>query len=145
MIAAHHATVGIIAIGLAGCVVLLGSVAFAAYLIHVGMLDAAALAEKTSVPRPKSAVDWPEMRLCSVLAEPEDRNYVLVSVVWPARPRETAVLLFEVSDRKREFRTLEHWSSTDASVIPLRRADDVVELRRRRSLQRVHAHVLAEK
>jgi hypothetical protein len=126
-------------------VVFLAAAAYALYLIQVGLLDASALAEKVAVPRPSSALDWPEMHVSSVLAEPDDGSQLLVSVVWPARPTHHSILLFEVSDQQRDLRRLAEWSSLQASVTAVRLVGNGVELRQRQGLQRVYASLLAER
>jgi len=40
--------------------------ACSARLVHIGNLDALALAEKMAVPDPASALDWPELRVHAV-------------------------------------------------------------------------------
>jgi hypothetical protein len=125
--------------------VFVAAAAYALYLIHVGLLDAAALAEKVAVPRPTSALDWPEMHVSSVLAEPDDGHQLLVSVVWPARPTHHSILLFEVSDQERDLQRLAEWSSVQASVTAVRLVGNGVELRQRQGLQRVYASLLAER
>jgi hypothetical protein len=144
MLAAHVGGVSII-IGLtiAGTL-LVGGMVWIGYLFHVGTLDAKALAEKTAVPHPRSAVDWPELRVRSVLAQPDDGHYLLVSVLWPAWPDRTSILLLEVSAAADDLHRLSDWCSTQAPVTPLRGPEGSVELRRRHSLERVQAHVLAE-
>jgi hypothetical protein len=132
-------------ISIVGGVVFAAAAGYALYLIHVGLLDATALADKVAVPRPTSALDWPEMRVNSVLAEPDDGSQLLVSVVWPARPTHHSILLFEVSDQQNDLRKLAQWSSMQASVTAVRLVGSAVELRPRRGLQRVHASLLAER
>jgi hypothetical protein len=128
-----------------GGVLFMAAAGYALYLIHVGLLDAASLAEKVAVPRPVSALDWPEMHVSSVLAEPDDGTQLLVSVVWPARPTHHSILLFEVSDQQRDLRRLTEWSSSQASVTAARLVGNGVELRQRHGLQRVQAALLAER
>ena len=60
---------GLILAGLAGGVILIG------YRMWVGSLDALALAVKTGgAPRPRSAVDGPEVTLDTVLPEPQSSD-----------------------------------------------------------------------
>jgi hypothetical protein len=116
-----------------------------ARLVHVGSLDAQELALKTAVPEPESALDWPELHLKAVVAQPDDQ-LVLVSVDWPAHPGQSAMLLLALDEGDvRSLSLLSEWCAGQASVSPLRYPPPPrLVLRRRQSLERVHAELLAE-
>ncbi|MFJ4657127.1 hypothetical protein ACIP5Y_38170 [Nocardia sp. NPDC088792] len=133
-------------------VALAGAVAFVVFevvwvvrLIHMGNLDAHELAVKMGVPTPVSALDWPDMRLKAVVAQPDDR-LVLVSVDWSAHPGQSATLLLALEEGDaRSLSLLSEWCAGQASVSPLRYPPPPgLVLRRRQSLERVHARLLAE-
>jgi hypothetical protein len=130
-----------------GAVVLLATaagLAWIARLVHIGNLDALALADKVAVPDPASALDWPELRIRAVVPQPDESGLVLLLVGWPAHPRRAATLLVAIdSGNHRSLPTLWQWCASQASVSPIRRGVDV-ELRRRQSLERVHAVLVAE-
>ena len=72
---------------LAGVLVfIVAGLAWAARLVYVGNLDAQALADKaaspSASPRSASALDWPEILLRSVVAQPDEQPLVLLDVVW---------------------------------------------------------------
>lgn len=113
------------------------------YVVYVGMLDAQSLAEKTAVPHPLSALDWPELHLDSVVPQPDDTDFVIVSAVWPAQPLERSVLLV-VPTGAKDVQRLVRWSRTGASIAPRRCPSEFVELRRRRSVERVRVALVAE-
>jgi len=137
----------IVAVSLAA-VFLLGSacgLAWAARLIHVGNLDAQALANRLGTPEPVSALDWPELHVRAVVGQPDQPPLVLVLVEWPARPRPASQLLMALdSGEQRSVPLLSQWCATQASVSATRGAGTDVELRRRQSLERVRARLLAE-
>jgi hypothetical protein len=144
MLAAHVDGVSVI-IGLViGATLFGGGLAWIGYRFHVGTLDARALADKTAVPHPRSAVDWPELRVRSVLAQPDDGHRLLVSVLWPAWPDRTSILLLDVPRAIDDLDRLNHWCTSQASVTPLRGPEGSVELRKRHTLERVQVRVLAE-
>ena len=59
------------ALALAGAVLfIVAGLGAAARRVHVGGLDAQALAEKLAVPHPVSALDWPELRVRAVVPQP---------------------------------------------------------------------------
>ena len=131
-----------------GAVFLVGSacgLAWTARLIHVGNLDAQALADKLGTPDPVSALDWPELHVRAIVQQPAEPPLVLLLVEWPARPRPAATLLMAL-DRgdQRSVPLLSQWCATQVSVSPTRCAGAEVELRRRQSLERVHGLLLAE-
>ena len=137
---------GVIVAAAVGGVILFvaAGLAWAARLVHVGNLDAQELAEKVAVPHPESALDWPELRLQAVVTQPDEPPLVLLRVGWPAHPRQAATLLVALdSGDDRSLSLLSQWCSTHASVSPTRRGAEL-ELRRRQSLERVHAILVAE-
>ena len=91
-----------------------------ARLVHIGYLDALALAEKAAVPDPVSALDWPELQV---------RAALLVAID---------------GDVTRSADQLERWRAESASIAPARRAAPRLELRRRRSLERVGGILIAK-
>jgi hypothetical protein len=129
-------------------VILLGAsagLAWTARLIHVGHLDAMALADKVAAPDPVSALDWPELQVRAIVPQPDERPLVLLLVGWPAhRQREATLLVALDSGDHQSVALLSQWCSTRASVSPARREGAALELRRRRSLERVHGVLLAE-
>jgi hypothetical protein len=137
----------ILAVALAVAVLLVAGagLAWTARLIHVGNLDALALAEKAGTPDPVSALDWPELQVKAVVPQPDEPSRILLLVSWPAHPEREATLLVALDgDDPRYAHTLGQWCATGASVSPARRGGETLELRRRRSLQRVHAILVAE-
>jgi hypothetical protein len=120
-------------------------IAWSARLIRVGHLDAQALAGKLAVPHPVSALDWPELAVRAVIPQPDERPLVLLRVGWPAHPQEEATLLIALADDDRQsLPLLARWQLTGASVSPVRREGAALELRRRQSLERVPAVLIAE-
>jgi hypothetical protein len=116
-----------------------------ARLVHIGNLDAHALAEKTAAPSPASALDWPELQLRGVVAQPGEPPFVLLRVGWPAYPRREATLLVAVGrDDTGSLSLLSQWCAAAASVSPVLRYGAELELRRRQSLECVHAVLIAE-
>jgi hypothetical protein len=114
-------------------------------LIHVGHLDAQALADKVAVPDPVSALDWPELAVRAVIPQPDERPLVLLRVAWPAHPQLEATLLIALAtEDHRSLPLLSQWSVTGAAVSPARREGAGLEFRRRQSLERVHAVLIAE-
>ena len=136
----------IVAAALAGLVVFVVAwLALAARLVHLGNLDALALAEKVAVPEPDSALDWPDLHLRAVVAQPDDQSLVLLHVIWPARPGQAAMLLVALDQGdRRSLPLLTRWCACHASVCPMRRPGAGLELRRGQSLGRVHALLVAE-
>ena len=113
-------------------------------LLHVSGLDAQALADKVAFSEPASALEWPEMQVRSVLPEPDALSPVIVHVRWPAYPSRVAFLLVSLDhDERLAFSVLSRWSATGASVTAERRGAEL-ELRRRQSLERVRAILIAE-
>lgn len=119
--------------------------AWTARLIHIANLDAQALADKLATPEPVSALDWPELQVQAVVPLPDDQPLVLLLVGWPAHPgREVTLLLALDGNDHQSVPVLGQWCATHASVSPSRHAGTELELRRRRSLERVHAALVAE-
>jgi len=130
-----------------GAVILLAAagLAWTARRIHVSNLDALELAGKVGVPDPASALDWPELRVRAIVPQPGDQPLVLVLVGWPAHPERAATLLLAIdSGDSRSVPLLSHWCATQAHVSPSRLDGAGLELRRRQSLERVHAVLIAE-
>ena len=130
-----------------GAVVLLvaAGLAWTAYLVHVGSLDAMELASKVATPDPVSALDWPELHVRAIVPQPDEPPLILLVVEWPAHPQRAATLLVAL-DRgdDRSVPLLSRWCATQASVSPTRHSGADLELRRRQSLERVHAVLIAE-
>ena len=124
--------------------------AWTARLVHVGNLDAQALADKLATPNPVSALDWPELRVQAVVPQPEEQPpdgqpLVLLHVGWPEHPARVSTLLVALDrDERQSLSLLSQWCAGHASVAPLRREGAALELRRRQSLERVHAVMVAE-
>ena len=136
----------ILAVALAGVVLfMVTGLAWTARLVHVGNLDAQALAEKTASPVPSSALDWPELHLHAVIAQPGEQRLVLLHVGWPAHPQREATLVVALNEgERRSLSLLSQWCSGEASVSPVRGDGAELELRLRQSLERVHAVLIAE-
>jgi hypothetical protein len=113
-------------------------------LLRVSGLDAHALAEKLAFPEPASALEWPELRVHSVVPQPDDLSPVILEVGWPAYPERVTTLLVALNhDEARALSLLCQWSTAGAAVMTLRQGAEL-ELRRRQSLERVHATLLKE-
>lgn len=137
----------ILAIALAGVILFIGTgLVWTARLVHIGNLDAQELADKTACPGPVSALDWPELRLHAVVEQPGERPVILLlHVGWPAHPHRQAMLVVALDEaEQRSLTLLSQWCAGAASVSPSRGAGAELELRRRQSLDRVHAVLLAE-
>jgi hypothetical protein len=133
------------AAALAGAVLFIAAgLAWTARLVHVGNLDAQELAEKTGTPCPASLVEWPELRVRSVVSEADEPLVMLLLVEWPARERLATALVALQGDKRRAMRLLTQWRDEDASISPSRRDGGLVELRRRQTLDRVTGQVIAE-
>jgi hypothetical protein len=141
----------------------------AARFVHIGNLDALALAEKLATPHPVSALDWPELRVRAVVSQPDRPSEILLLAEWPAHRGRTSTLLIEIYTRhqvaplttglqlatsaadlaalaelERQVALLSRWRDVGASVSPSRRGPAELELRRRQSLERVRGRLLAE-
>ena len=137
----------IVAAAVAGvCLFIIAGLAWTARLVHVGTLDALELAGKLAVPEPVSAVDWPELHLRAVV--PQDavggRALVLLLVEWPARGEQATLLVDIGRADQRSLPLLSQWCAARASVSPRRCGPEELELRRRQSLDRVRAVLVAE-
>jgi hypothetical protein len=134
-----------VAAALAGVVLFIAAgLIWTARLVHVGSLDAQALAEKVATANPVSALDWPELHVRAVVPQPDEPPLVLLVVGWPAHPQRASTLLVALdSGDDRSLSLLSRWCSTRASVSPTRRGARM-ELRRRQSLERVDAVLVAE-
>jgi hypothetical protein len=135
----------IVAIALAGVILLLAAgLTWSARLLRISGLDAQALAEKAAFPQPASAFEWPELQVRSIVPESGTLSPVIVQVGWPAYPEQVSNLLVLLDqDDQRALPLLAEWSSTGASVAAQRQGAEL-DLRRRQSLDRVHAILLAE-
>jgi hypothetical protein len=148
--------------------VIVAGLGVAARLVHIGNLDALALAEKLSTPYPASALDWPELLVRAVVPQPGQPSEILLLAERPLHDGQTSTLLIEVyggrnmtqlaalepdtsapdpaalAALERQVALLSRWCDAGASVSPSRRGPAELELRRRQSLERVRAHLLAE-
>jgi hypothetical protein len=136
----------ILAAALVGVTVLIAAgLAWTARLVHIGNLDAHDLADKLAAPTPVSALDWPELHLNAVVAQPDEQPVVLLYVDWPAYPQRAATLLLALDRGDRHsLPLLSQWCADQASVSPARQNGPELTLRRRQSLQRIHAVLVAE-
>ena len=136
----------VLAAALASVTVLIAAgLAWTARLVHIGNLDAHDLAEKLSVPAPVSALDWPELHLNAVVAQPDEQPMVLLHVHWPAHPRRAATLLLALDgDDRHSLSLLSQWCADRVPVSSARQNGAELTLRRRQGLQRVHAVLVAE-
>jgi hypothetical protein len=135
----------ILAAALAGVLLAIAvGLAWTVRMVHIGNLDARDLAEKLDVPAPVSALDWPEFHLNAVIAQPDEQS-VLLQVDWPAHPQQAATLLLALDPCDRHsLLLLSQWCAGQASVSPVRRDGAEIVLRRRQSLERVHAVLVIE-
>ena len=136
----------VFAVALAGVTLLItAGLAWTARLVHVGNLDAQDLADKVAMSAPVSALDWPELHLNAVVAQPNEQAMVLLHVDWPAHPQRAATLLLALDqDDRQSLLLLSQWCAGRASVSPARRDGAELVLRRRQSLERVYAVLVAE-
>jgi hypothetical protein len=136
----------IIAAALAGVIVpIAAGLTLAAHQVHIGNLDMQALADKLATPEPVSALDWPELRVQAVIPEPGGIPLVLLQVGWPAHPRQSAALLVALDHGdERSLPLLARWCTLRSPVAPVRQQGAELELRRRQSLERVHAVLVTE-
>lgn len=105
-----------------------------ARLVHVGNLDAQALADEVATPDPVSALDGPELRLRAAIPQPDGWPQVLLHVCWPAHPRQAATLLVTLDGA--DYRSLalpSHWCVLQASISPVRPRGAQLKLRRRQA------------
>jgi hypothetical protein len=113
----------------------------------VGTLDALDLSAKVSTPVPGSALDWPELHVRAAVGQdlPGAARLVLIHAQWPGHPEQTATLLARLDgDQGLALGLLSQWCAQAASVSPSRRGPGWFELRRRQSLERVRAELIAE-
>jgi hypothetical protein len=136
----------LLAAALASVTVFIGAgLAWTARLVHICDLDAHDLEAKLSVPAPVSALDWPELHLNAVVAQPDEQPMVLLHVDWPEYPQRVATLLLALDrDDRHSLPLLSRWCADQAPVSPSRQNSAELTLRRRQSLQRVHAVLVAE-
>jgi hypothetical protein len=112
-------------------------------LVYVGNLDAQALIDKLDKPYPVSALDWPELRVLAVIPQPDGPPPLVLLHV--EHPRRAATLLVALdSEDRQSVPLLSRWCAGRASVAPVRCEGAELELRRRQSLERVHAVMVAE-
>lgn len=135
-----------VAAALAGVILLIAAgLVWTARLVHIGNLDAQALADKLATPDPVSALDWPELRVQAVVPQPDGQPLVLLHVGWPAHPQQAATLLVALgSGDRRALSLLSQWCTRQASVAPVRHEGAKLALRRRHSLEWVHVVMVAE-
>jgi hypothetical protein len=136
----------VIAAALAGVILIIAAaLLWTARLVHIGNLDVQALADKVAVPNPTSALDWPELRVHEYVPQPDGLPLVLLDVCQPAFSRQAATLLVALdSGDQRALAVLSRWRSGQASIAPTRQVGEEFEIRRRQSLERVHAVLVAE-
>jgi hypothetical protein len=80
----------------------------------------------------------------AVVTQPDEPPLVLLQVGWPAYPQRMSTLLLALEHGDdRSLPLLSRWCSTRASISPARRGAEM-ELRRRQTLQRVRAVLVAE-
>jgi hypothetical protein len=122
-----------------------GLLAWTARLLQAGSPDHLARAAKVITPDPVSALDWPELQVRAVVPQPDEQSLILLLVGWPARQQKAATLLVAVdSDDHQSAQLLARWCETQASVSPTRCGGARLEFRRRQSLERVQAVLVAE-
>jgi hypothetical protein len=123
----------------------MAGLAAAGRMVHIGNLDALALAEKLATPYPASALDWPELRVRAAVQQPGEPATVLLLVDRPGHDGPAVTLLVQLSGPpERPIRLLEAWCRAGSSISPRARGEADIELRRRQSLQRVRGRLLAE-
>jgi len=131
--------VTVLAVGLAAGIVL------TVRRFELGTLDAFELATKLSAPRPDTLLDWPEVRLETVLQSPWSPSEVLLEARWPGRPETHSVLVVEIDEHDLiARRRLWKWCRTGASLSPMRHGPGRVALRCRRTFHRVELQLLSE-
>jgi hypothetical protein len=117
----------------------------AARIVYIGNLDALGLASKLSTPRPRSAVDWPELAVRGVVPQPDEPAVVLLWVTWPGHGGRDATLLVELAGSPtRGVRSLARWCRDGSSIAPRPLGETRIELRRRQSLERIRGRLLVE-
>jgi hypothetical protein len=161
--------VAALALSGAALVIIVAGLGAAARIVHIGNLDAMALAEKLATPHPVSALDWPELRVRAVVPRPDQPSEILLLAEWPSHRGRTSTMLIEIYTKKqvaqltaglqlatsapdltalaeleRQVALLSRWCEAGASLSPSRLGPAGLELRRRQSLERVRGRVLAE-
>ena len=114
------------------------------HVVRVGIRDSMDLAVKLAVPHPCRAADWPELRLESVVVDPDGDDTVLVCARWPAHPERCSILTLEIDTSRRATALLAQWRDIKAPVSVHAVPPDRVLLRRRRSQDAVEARVVKE-
>jgi hypothetical protein len=133
------------ALALAGAALfIVAGLGTAARRVHIGSLDAQALAEKLAVPHPVSALDWPELRVRAVVPQPGRPLVVVLLAGRPGFDEQASTLLMRLDDDGTPAALLSRWCADGASVAPPRLKGREFELRRRQSLERVSGSVLGE-
>src|SRR5215469_10759322 len=122
-----------------------GLLAGTARFLQARSLDRSVLAAKIAEPDPVSALDWPELHVRAVVPQPDEQSLILLLVGWPAHQQKAATLLVAVdSSDHQSVPLLSQWCETRAPVSPTRCGGAHLEFRRRQSLERVHAVLVAE-
>jgi hypothetical protein len=131
------------ALALAGAVLFIGAgLGWSARLAHIANLDASALADKLAHPHPACAAEWPELQVCAVVPQPDLPSVVLLQVSRPLYPEQAATMLVQF-ECAQAAELLSRWCGTNASIAP-RANGDQLELRRRRTLERLRGRLIAE-
>jgi hypothetical protein len=114
-------------------------------LFRISTRDAVELAAKLNTPRPHSVREWPELRVDVVVADPETPRRLLVVARWPAHPRPRALLVLETDEAPEHVqRILVRWRDSNAVLSPTAPDRDLVELRRRKTTERLCARLVHE-
>ena len=71
-----------------------------ARVFRIATRDATDLAGKLAVSCPRTAIDWPELRVDAVVSDPDTPNRAMVVGRWPAHPEPRALLVLEFADAK---------------------------------------------
>ena len=80
-----------------------------------------------------------------MVPQPGGQQLVLLHVGWPKQPPQAATLLVALdSGDHRALALLSQWCARQAPISPVRQQGAALELRRRQSLERVHAIMVAE-
>ena len=135
---------------LAGALVfIVAGLALAARLVYVGNLDAQALADKAAPPsvspRSASALGWPEI-LCEAWW-PSRMSSRLSCLTWyglPIRGGKRPCWWLLGRNDTGSLSRLSQWCAGAASVSAVRHYGAELKLRRRQSLECVHAVLIAE-
>jgi len=122
----------------------IGCVTWTARAFKVAARDALDLAAKLAVPEPRSAADWPELRVDEVVCDPEAPNRVLLVGRWPAHPEPRSLLELEVGAPPRARQLLTRWCDVHASISSRSNGDGRVVLRRRRTNESLEVRITSE-